>query len=83
MIGWLINTDSAANPTAKKGDHEEPAVGSVSGGGRYDGLVGMFDHKGRKVSPACHYYMFFFFVSFVCSFRTCHLFLTIFGVVED
>lgn len=24
-------------------------VGSVAGGGRYDGLVGMFDGKGRKV----------------------------------
>ena len=23
--------------------------GSVAGGGRYDGLVGMFDAKGRKV----------------------------------
>ncbi|KAM3664798.1 histidine--tRNA ligase, cytoplasmic-like [Ammospiza nelsoni] len=34
-------------------DHEhleEPlSVGSVAGGGRYDGLVGMFDAKGRKV----------------------------------
>uniref|UniRef100_A0A8C8SWG6 histidine--tRNA ligase n=1 Tax=Pelusios castaneus TaxID=367368 RepID=A0A8C8SWG6_9SAUR len=29
---------------------EEPvSVGSVAGGGRYDGLVGMFDNKGRKV----------------------------------
>ncbi|XP_075756159.1 histidine--tRNA ligase, cytoplasmic-like isoform X2 [Pelodiscus sinensis] len=29
---------------------EEPvSVGSVAGGGRYDGLVGMFDPKGRKV----------------------------------
>uniref|UniRef100_A0A8C2KW36 histidine--tRNA ligase n=1 Tax=Cyprinus carpio TaxID=7962 RepID=A0A8C2KW36_CYPCA len=26
------------------------SVGSVAGGGRYDGLVGMFDPKGRKVS---------------------------------
>nr|XP_032624768.1 histidine--tRNA ligase, cytoplasmic-like [Chelonoidis abingdonii] len=25
------------------------SVGSVAGGGRYDGLVGMFDPKGRKV----------------------------------
>lgn len=24
-------------------------VGSIAGGGRYDGLVGMFDPKGRKV----------------------------------
>ncbi|NWI43693.1 SYHC protein, partial [Picathartes gymnocephalus] len=29
---------------------EEPvSIGSVAGGGRYDGLVGMFDPKGRKV----------------------------------
>jgi len=25
------------------------SVGSIAGGGRYDGLVGMFDTKGRKV----------------------------------
>ncbi|XP_009869831.1 PREDICTED: histidine--tRNA ligase, cytoplasmic [Apaloderma vittatum] len=32
-------------------DHvgEPVSVGSVAGGGRYDGLVGMFDPKGRKV----------------------------------
>ncbi|KAF7235471.1 Histidine--tRNA ligase, cytoplasmic, partial [Varanus komodoensis] len=32
-------------------EHAEEAagVGSVAGGGRYDGLVGMFDPKGRKV----------------------------------
>merc|ERR1711874_275260 len=28
---------------------EEISVGSVAGGGRYDGLVGMFDPKGRSV----------------------------------
>lgn len=29
---------------------EEPlGVGSVAAGGRYDGLVGMFDPRGRKV----------------------------------
>ncbi|NXW54607.1 SYHC protein, partial [Eurystomus gularis] len=35
----------------QQNDHvEEPiSVGSVAGGGRYDGLVGMFDPKGRKV----------------------------------
>ncbi|NWW85907.1 SYHC protein, partial [Rhynochetos jubatus] len=35
----------------QQNDHvEEPVgVGSVAGGGRYDGLVGMFDPKGRKV----------------------------------
>jgi len=32
------------------GDPEESvSVGSVAGGGRYDGLVGMFDPKGKKV----------------------------------
>merc|ERR550532_906325 len=31
------------------GDEEEVLVGSVAGGGRYDGLVGMFDPKGRSV----------------------------------
>lgn len=32
-------------------DHVEESVGigSVAGGGRYDGLVGMFDPKNRKV----------------------------------
>lgn len=36
---------------AQQNDHceETPSVGSVAGGGRYDGLVGMFDPKGRKV----------------------------------
>nr|XP_020655025.1 histidine--tRNA ligase, cytoplasmic [Pogona vitticeps] len=35
----------------QKNDHMEESVGvgSVAGGGRYDGLVGMFDPKGRKV----------------------------------
>ncbi|XP_068133906.1 histidine--tRNA ligase, cytoplasmic [Hyperolius riggenbachi] len=35
----------------QQNDHTEEAVsvGSVAGGGRYDGLVGMFDPKGRKV----------------------------------
>ena len=37
------------NPTAGKGEEESVSVGSVAGGGRYDGLVGMFDAKGRKV----------------------------------
>lgn len=27
-------------------------VGSVAAGGRYDGLVGMFDPKGKRVSSA-------------------------------
>lgn len=35
----------------QENDHVEDlvGVGSVAGGGRYDGLVGMFDPKGRKV----------------------------------
>ncbi|XP_077330271.1 histidine--tRNA ligase, cytoplasmic [Lithobates pipiens] len=35
----------------QQNDHTEESVsvGSVAGGGRYDGLVGMFDPKGRKV----------------------------------
>ncbi|XP_066479247.1 histidine--tRNA ligase, cytoplasmic [Tiliqua scincoides] len=35
----------------QQNDHMEESisVGSVAGGGRYDGLVGMFDPKGRKV----------------------------------
>merc|ERR1712029_597517 len=34
---------------AKDDADEEIRVGSVAGGGRYDGLVGMFDPKGRSV----------------------------------
>ncbi|KAL4229742.1 hypothetical protein ACF0H5_010131 [Mactra antiquata] len=30
-------------------EEESVSVGSVAGGGRYDGLVGMFDAKGKKV----------------------------------
>ncbi|NWX17756.1 SYHC protein, partial [Aegotheles bennettii] len=33
----------------KEHGEEAAGVGSVAGGGRYDGLVGMFDPKGRKV----------------------------------
>ena len=35
-------------PPARAGE-ESLGVGSVAAGGRYDGLVGMFDPKGRKV----------------------------------
>ena len=35
---------------SKDGEEEEQiGVGSVAGGGRYDGLVGMFDAKGKMV----------------------------------
>ncbi len=38
-------------PGGNSGDtkSEVPAVGSCAGGGRYDGLVGMFDAKGKQV----------------------------------
>ncbi|MEQ2181958.1 hypothetical protein GOODEAATRI_017075, partial [Goodea atripinnis] len=38
-----------ASSDAQNGAEESVSVGSVAGGGRYDGLVGMFDPKGRKV----------------------------------
>ncbi|KAL3045348.1 hypothetical protein OYC64_013591 [Pagothenia borchgrevinki] len=45
--GVLTQTGIAAE--AQNGAEESVSVGSVAGGGRYDGLVGMFDPKGRKV----------------------------------
>jgi histidyl-tRNA synthetase len=39
---------AAQNGAGEKAE-EGVSVGSVAGGGRYDGLVGMFDPKGRKV----------------------------------
>ncbi|XP_078326526.1 histidine--tRNA ligase-like isoform X3 [Crassostrea virginica] len=39
----------AHTPKAGEEGDESVSVGSVAGGGRYDGLVGMFDAKGRKV----------------------------------
>ncbi|XP_039630902.1 histidine--tRNA ligase isoform X1 [Polypterus senegalus] len=48
----LTQNQMEAQPQKQQNDHstDEPvSVGSVAGGGRYDGLVGMFDPKGRKV----------------------------------
>lgn len=49
----LTQTGPVPAPTATSeqngGDEGGVSVGSVAGGGRYDGLVGMFDPKGRKV----------------------------------
>ena len=46
----FILSDEASAPKKRTGkDEDSPGVGSVAGGGRYDGLVGMFDPKGRKV----------------------------------
>ncbi|XP_067104373.1 histidine--tRNA ligase isoform X1 [Osmerus mordax] len=40
---------AATEQNGAGGDEGSVSVGSVAGGGRYDGLVGMFDPKGRKV----------------------------------
>nr|XP_020466915.1 histidine--tRNA ligase, cytoplasmic isoform X1 [Monopterus albus]XP_020466916.1 histidine--tRNA ligase, cytoplasmic isoform X1 [Monopterus albus] len=40
-----VTSEAQNGPMAE----ESVSVGSVAGGGRYDGLVGMFDPKGRKV----------------------------------
>ncbi|KTG39157.1 hypothetical protein cypCar_00000428, partial [Cyprinus carpio] len=45
-IPALVSTPAEQNGADEAGI----SVGSVAGGGRYDGLVGMFDPKGRKVS---------------------------------
>lgn len=38
-----------AEPKIEQNGDEAGTVGSVAGGGRYDGLVGMFDPKGKQV----------------------------------
>ena len=47
--GVLTQAGIAAEAQNGSGAEESVSVGSVAGGGRYDGLVGMFDPKGRKV----------------------------------
>lgn len=54
IIYEAVLTQANVVPAANETSNGEPAeegvsVGSVAGGGRYDGLVGMFDPKGRKV----------------------------------
>lgn len=46
QVGVLAAGDASNGGAATE---ESVSVGSVAGGGRYDGLVGMFDPKGRKV----------------------------------
>lgn len=46
QAGVVAAAGDASNGAAAE---ESVSVGSVAGGGRYDGLVGMFDPKGRKV----------------------------------
>ena len=43
----------SANETLPTKGGEQVGVGSVAGGGRYDGLVGMFDPKKKQVYTVC------------------------------
>ncbi|KAJ1128013.1 hypothetical protein NDU88_006406 [Pleurodeles waltl] len=45
----LLQDHKETQAQQKDNSEETLSVGSVAGGGRYDGLVGMFDPKGRKV----------------------------------
>ncbi|XP_072120270.1 histidine--tRNA ligase isoform X4 [Mobula birostris] len=50
VIFEAVLTQKQANQSRQQNESSEAvSVGSVAGGGRYDGLVGMFDPKGRKV----------------------------------
>lgn len=54
IIYEAVLTQAGVAPVATEATNGAPgeesvSVGSVAGGGRYDGLVGMFDPKGRKV----------------------------------
>ncbi|XP_075458082.1 histidine--tRNA ligase, cytoplasmic-like isoform X1 [Ascaphus truei] len=51
MIYEVVLLQNKGELLQQQNDHieESVSVGSVAGGGRYDGLVGMFDSKGRKV----------------------------------
>ncbi|XP_061581906.1 histidine--tRNA ligase isoform X3 [Cololabis saira] len=52
IIYEAVLTQAGVAPASSdglNGAEEGVSVGSVAGGGRYDGLVGMFDPKGRKV----------------------------------
>ncbi|XP_069754137.1 histidine--tRNA ligase isoform X2 [Narcine bancroftii] len=50
VIYEAVLIQKQANESTQQNEScESVGVGSVAGGGRYDGLVGMFDPKGRKV----------------------------------
>lgn len=51
VIYEAVLTQAGGAPDAQNGapGKESISVGSVAGGGRYDGLVGMFDPKSKKV----------------------------------
>ena len=54
----IISLSSGDVPSASSKSSDTPSVGSVSGGGRYDELVGMFDTKGRKVCIISSYIIY-------------------------
>lgn len=49
ILSQTIPAPVSAPAEQNGADEAGVSVGSVAGGGRYDGLVGMFDPKGRKV----------------------------------
>uniref|UniRef100_A0A1A8GA38 histidine--tRNA ligase n=1 Tax=Nothobranchius korthausae TaxID=1143690 RepID=A0A1A8GA38_9TELE len=49
LIYEAVLTQAVLSGDTLNGAEDSVSVGSVAGGGRYDGLVGMFDPKGRKV----------------------------------
>uniref|UniRef100_A0A1A7Z610 histidine--tRNA ligase n=1 Tax=Iconisemion striatum TaxID=60296 RepID=A0A1A7Z610_9TELE len=49
VIYEAVLTQAGVSGDTQNGAEDGVSVGSVAGGGRYDGLVGMFDPKGRKV----------------------------------
>ncbi|XP_062845993.1 histidine--tRNA ligase isoform X2 [Trichomycterus rosablanca] len=49
VLCQTLRPPEPAEQNGAPGDEAGVTVGSVAGGGRYDGLVGMFDPKGRKV----------------------------------
>ena len=54
----IISLSSGDVPGASSKSSDTPSVGSVSGGGRYDELVGMFNTKGRKVCTISSYIIY-------------------------
>ncbi len=50
IILFVFTLIVVGNETLPTKSGEQVGVGSVAGGGRYDGLVGMFDPKKKNVS---------------------------------
>ena len=55
-LNLCINSAPLDHPSINLKSKDTPSVGSVSGGGCYDDLVGMFD-KGRMVTFCLYMYM--------------------------